>query len=60
MTLDLLSQIPAAAWLIIAALAVFGGVILFALHRKGDVFAEVSHGQTIFKLEAKERKSGLP
>ena len=38
-------------------LMVFAGVLLYALYKKGDVRAEVSHGRTVFKLEAKERKT---
>jgi hypothetical protein len=34
-----------------------GGLVWYALYTKGDVRAEVSHGRTVFKLEAKERKS---
>jgi len=34
-----------------------GALVWYALHTKGDVRAEVSHGRTVFKLEAKERKS---
>jgi hypothetical protein len=38
-------------------LLVVGGLIWYALYRKGDVRAEFAHGKTIFKLEAKDRKS---
>jgi FtsH-binding integral membrane protein len=38
-------------------LLVAGGLVWYALRTKGDVRAEVSHGRTVFKLEAKERKS---
>jgi hypothetical protein len=36
---------------------IVGALVWYALHTKGDVRAEVSHGRTVFKLEAKERKS---
>jgi hypothetical protein len=53
---DFLSSIPAGLWFIIAVVVfVFGGLILYALHSKGDVFAELTHGATSFKLQAKER-----
>ena len=42
--------------LIISALLVTGGLVFYALYKKGDVRAVVSHGRTVFKLEAKERK----
>lgn len=34
--------------------AVFGLLIWYALRNKGDVRAEMGHGKTFFKLEAKE------
>jgi hypothetical protein len=42
--------------LMIAVLLVTGVLVFYALRTKGDVRAEVSHGRTVFKLEAKERK----
>jgi hypothetical protein len=48
MTLDL--------WIFLSVVALTVGVIvLYALYCKGDVFAELSHGPTSFKLQAKER-----
>lgn len=35
---------------------IFGGLLFYALYKKGDVRAAFSHGKTAFKLEAKERK----
>jgi hypothetical protein len=59
---DFLSSIPIGLWLMVAVVVfVFGGLVLYALHSKGDVFAELTHGTTSFKLQAKERprvKSG--
>jgi hypothetical protein len=53
---DLFSAFPDALWiLLILVVVVCGGLILYALHCKGDVSAEVSHGMTSFKLQAKER-----
>jgi hypothetical protein len=34
-----------------------GGLVLYALYKKGDVRAEMSHGKTVFTLEAKEQRS---
>lgn len=34
------------------------GLIFYALRNKGDVRAQLSHGGTIFKLEAKHRSPG--
>jgi hypothetical protein len=56
--------IPALVLLTVA----FGGVLrvgalFYALYKKGDVHAVISHGRTVFELNAKERtrtpKAGL-
>jgi len=47
-----------AVFFAIVLLFVVGGLVWYALRTKGDVRAEVCHGRTVFKLEAKERKSG--
>jgi hypothetical protein len=44
--------------LVIVALFVTGGLVFYALSKKGDVRAIFSHGRTVFRLEAKERNSG--
>jgi hypothetical protein len=36
--------------------AMFCFVIWYAIYKKGDVRAEISHGKTVFRLEAKERR----
>ena len=57
-TISALSILPSnLTLLIIAVLVVAGVLVLYALRTKGDVRAEVSHGRTVFKLEAKERKT---
>ena len=38
-------------------IVVVGALIGYALYRKGDVRAEFGHGKTIFKLEAKDRRT---
>jgi hypothetical protein len=58
-TISALSILPTnLTLLVIAALLVTAGLVFYALRTKGDVRAVVSHGRTLFKLEAKERKSG--
>jgi cytochrome c-type biogenesis protein CcmE len=55
---DFLASIPAGLWFMVAAIVfvgVCGGLIFYALRSKGDVFAELTHGATSFKLQAKER-----
>lgn len=41
-----------------AVVVAFVGLVAYALYRKGDVSAEISHGATVFKLEAKDRVRG--
>lgn len=36
---------------------ILGGILVYTLYKKGDVRAQVSHGRTVFKLEAKEKHS---
>jgi hypothetical protein len=45
------------AFYFVTLLLVFGRLVGYALYKKGDVRAVVSHGKTVFELEAKERKS---
>lgn len=48
-----------ACWIVLGvSLAVAGGLVFYALYRKGDVSAEFSHGATRFRLEAKDRGRG--
>jgi hypothetical protein len=41
------------AFYFVILLLVFGCLVAYALHKKGDVRAVVSHGKTVFELEAK-------
>jgi hypothetical protein len=41
--------------MVIVAVLVCGGLGFYALRSKGDVFMEASHGNSSFKLQAKER-----
>jgi hypothetical protein len=60
-TLSVLSILPSnLALLVIAVLLVTGGLVFYALYKKGDVRAVMSHGKTVFTLEAKERRSKEP
>jgi hypothetical protein len=56
MSPDMVLALPTTLWI---ALIFFGtliaGLIFYALYRKGDVFAEFSHGLTTFRLEARDR-----
>ena len=53
---DVLSSIPAGLWFTIAVVVlVCGGLVFYALVSKGDVFAELTHGATSFKLHARDR-----
>jgi hypothetical protein len=59
MSLDMVSALPA-FWIALAIVAtvVAGGLVLYALYCKGDVSAEISHGATRFRLEARDRARG--
>jgi|HubBroStandDraft_1064217.scaffolds.fasta_scaffold643622_2 hypothetical protein len=59
MSPDMVFALPA-FWiaLTIVATVVAGGLVLYALHCKGDVSAEFSHGLTKFRLDAKDRERG--
>ncbi len=53
-----LPMLPALIYVIASLLAICGCLALtgYAIHKKGDFRAEMSHGKTVFKLEAKERR----
>jgi hypothetical protein len=55
----LTSGIPVIAVLalVIVIVAVIGGLIFYALRNKGDVFAELSHGKTTFRIDARDRRN---
>jgi flagellar basal body-associated protein FliL len=50
MTASLMLMIVVALFILAAA-----SLIYYALRSKGDVRAELSHGSTVFKLEANDR-----
>jgi hypothetical protein len=45
---------------VIVIFLIAGGLVFYALYKKGDVRAVMSHGKTVFTLEAKERRSKRP
>jgi hypothetical protein len=51
-----LSFLPGGLVTLVAVLVMILFVVVYALRTKGDVRAEMSHGKTMFKLEAKERR----
>jgi hypothetical protein len=55
MSPDMVLALPAALWIFVSIAAIAGVVVFYALHSKGDVSAEFSHGATSFRLEAKDR-----
>jgi len=56
MSPDWVLTVPAAFWIPVSvAVTVAGALVFYALHRKGDVTAEFSHGLTSFRLEARDR-----
>lgn len=56
MSPDMFSALPAAFWIaLVVMVIVLEGLVFYALRRKGDVSAEISHGATTIRLEAKDR-----
>lgn len=56
MIASLTSGLPFLGLAIMAIVIVGGILVLVALHTKGDVIAELSHGKTMFKINAKDRR----
>jgi hypothetical protein len=55
--MDFISSLPL-FWIILAVtILVCGGLGFYALRSKGDVLLEASHGNSSFRLQAKERPS---
>ena len=50
------SNIPAALVLLFLIILVVAFVVVYALYTKGDVRAELTHGSSAFRLEAKDRR----
>lgn len=57
MTNFVTSGLPIMGFVLLIAVLVCGGLIFYALRCKGDVFAELSHGKTSFKINARDRQS---
>jgi hypothetical protein len=53
----LTSSLPALAFVVLTIILVFGGLVFYALRTKGDVFAELSHGKTAFRFDARDRRN---
>ncbi len=51
------SSLPFIAFVVLTIILVFGGLVFYALRIKGDVFAELSHGKTTLKFDAKDRRN---
>jgi hypothetical protein len=51
------SSLPLIVFAALTIIIVFGGLVFYALRIKGDVFAELSHGKTTFKFDAKDRRN---
>lgn len=50
-------SLPALALIVVTFVLVAGVLILYALRNKGDVFAELSHGKTTLRIDAKDRRT---
>jgi Ni,Fe-hydrogenase I cytochrome b subunit len=53
----LTSGLPVFAVVVLTIIIVFGGLVFYALRTKGDVFAELSHGKTAFRFDARDRRN---
>jgi hypothetical protein len=53
----LASGLPVVAFVALTIIIVFGGLVFYALRIKGDVFAELSHGKTTFRFDARDRRN---
>ena len=56
MTTSFLSGLPALALVVLIVVIVSGILIFYALRVKGDVFAELSHGKTTLRIDARDRQ----
>lgn len=55
MSPDMIFSLPVFWIALTIFVIVLGGLVFYALHSKGDVSAEFSHGLMSLKLEAKDR-----
>jgi hypothetical protein len=54
---NLTVNFPSMIWILpVLFFVLLGGIVLVALYRKGDVFAELAHGKTSFRLAARDRR----
>lgn len=53
----LTSGLPVFAFIALTIVIIGGGLVFYALHIKGDVFAELSHGKTCLKINARDRRN---
>ena len=53
----LTSSLPVIAFVVLAIILVFGGLVFYALRTKGDVFAELLFGKTAFRFDARDRRN---
>ena len=57
MIASLASSLPALALVVLTFVVVGGILIFYALRTKGDVFAELSHGKTTLRINARDRRN---
>jgi hypothetical protein len=48
---------PSFAFVVLTIVAVGAFLIFYALRNKGDVFAELTHGKTTLRIDARDRKT---
>ena len=57
MIASLASSLPALALVVLTFVVVGGILIFYALRTKVDVFAELSHGKTTLRINARDRRN---
>jgi hypothetical protein len=51
------SSIPVVGFAVLTIIIIFGGLVFYALRTKGDVFAELLFGKTVFRFDARDRRN---
>jgi hypothetical protein len=51
------SGLPSVELVVLTVVVVAAILVIYALRTKGDVFAELSHGKTTLRIDARDRRS---
>ena len=53
----LASSLPVLVLVTLTFAIAFGGIVVYALHIKGEVHAEFSHGKTVLRIDARDKRN---